>query len=100
MARSSKSNSSSSKSNSSSNDSSSNDSSNQVQSPMQGNGGIMGSGIFGSFGSFVNCKAEDNSMYCKFVKFFTVLIMFLTILAIIYFIYMFVSLYFFKKGKK
>jgi len=79
---------------------SNNDSSSQVQSPMQGNGGIMGSGVFGNFGSFVNCKSEDTSMYCNFVKFFNVLIMTIAILAIVYFIYTFASLYFYKNSKK
>jgi hypothetical protein len=35
-----------------------------------GNGGILGSGVFGMFGSTVNCKDADNSFYCNFVKFF------------------------------
>ena len=78
---------------------SSRDSLNSVQSPMQNNGGIMGSGVFGNFGSFVNCKSEDNSMYCNFVKFFNVLIMFITIIVIIYFIYKFSSPFFYKKKR-
>ena len=55
------------------------------------NGGIIGSGVYGNFGSFVNCKSDDNSMYCNFVKFFNVLIMCIAIIAIIYIIYLFVS---------
>ena len=46
------------------------------------NGGIIGSGIFGSFGTFINCKAEDNSMYCNFMKFFNVLLVLLVLLFI------------------
>lgn len=53
------------------------------------NGGIMGSGIFGHFGTMINCKAEDNSMYCTFMKFFNVLIAIFAICGIIYFIYLF-----------
>jgi len=54
-----------------------------------GNGGIMGSGIFGMFGSIVNCKAEDTSTYCEFVKMFNVLIMVLVIVFILYAVYTF-----------
>ena len=53
------------------------------------NGGIMGSGIFGSFGTFINCKAEDNSMYCNFMKFFNVLLVLLFIAGLIFLIYIF-----------
>jgi hypothetical protein len=73
------------------------DSSSSSQPVTQGNGGIMGSGVFGNFGSFVNCKSEDNSMYCNFVKFFNILIMLLVIIAIVYFAYKFGSAYFGKK---
>jgi hypothetical protein len=54
-----------------------------------GNGGIMGSGIFGMFGSVVNCKAEDTSTYCEFVKMFNVFIMVLVIVFILYAVYTF-----------
>jgi hypothetical protein len=57
----------------------------------------IGSGVFGHFGSFVNCNSQDNSMYCNFVKFFNVLIMLMVIIGIIYFIYKFASPYFMKK---
>jgi hypothetical protein len=53
---------------------------------INGNGGILGSGVFGLFGSTVSCKDSDNSFYCNFVKFFNFLIMILTILFIIYII--------------
>jgi len=62
-----------------------------------GSNGIIGSGVFGHFGSFVNCNSQDNSMYCNFVKFFNVLIMLMVIIGIIYFIYKFASPYFMKK---
>jgi len=51
-------------------------------------GGIMGSGIFGMFGTVVQCKAEDTSMYCSLAKFINVIIMLFTILIIIYVIYL------------
>ena len=57
--------------------------------PATNNGGIMGTGVFGMFGSVVNCKAEDGSTYCEFVKIFNVLIMLLVIFFIIYFVYTF-----------
>ena len=72
-------------SNSSNNQAVSNSSNNQAVS----NGGIMGSGIFGHFGTMINCKAEDNSMYCTFMKFFNVLIALISICGIIYLIYLF-----------
>ena len=75
-------------------------SSNQPLTSSSGNNGIMGSGIFGHFGSFVNCNSQDNSMYCNFVKFFNILIMLSAIIGIIYFIYIFVSPYFIKKRNK
>jgi NO-binding membrane sensor protein with MHYT domain len=53
------------------------------------NGGIMGSGIFAHFGTMINCKAEDTSMYCTFMKFFNVLIAIVAICGIIYLIYLF-----------
>ena len=68
------------------------------QAPMS-NGGILGSGIFGSVGTFINCKAEDTSMYCNFMKFMNVFIMLLFLIGIIYLIYTFAS-YYFSKGKK
>ena len=38
-----------------------------------GNGGIMGSGIFGFFGTTIQCPASDTSLYCSFMKIFNVL---------------------------
>jgi len=61
---------------------------------QQSNGGILGSGIFGHFGTFINCKAEDSSLYCNFVKVFNVIIILLFMAGIIFLIY-----YFFFKRK-
>jgi hypothetical protein len=58
------------------------------------NGGIMGSGVFGHFGSTVVCKAEDSSIYCQFVKIFNILIMFLMVIFVIYLVYTFYNLWF------
>jgi hypothetical protein len=35
------------------------------------NGGILGSGIFGMFGTTVQCNSNDTSMYCMLSKFVT-----------------------------
>ena len=55
----------------------------------QSNGGILGSGIFGNFGSFVNCDAEDSSLYCNFIKFFNVFMALFFIGLVLYFLYFF-----------
>jgi hypothetical protein len=52
-----------------------------------GNGGIMGSGVFGMFGSTVNCKAEDNSIYCSIIKIFNIMIILFIVCIFIYFLY-------------
>lgn len=69
-------------------------------SNTSGNGGILGSGVFGFFGSTVHCKDSDNSYYCNFVKFFNFVIMALVLFVIIYFIYTFFKpMLFSKKGR-
>jgi len=47
------------------------------------NGGIAGSGVFGLFGSMVNCDAKDTSLYCTIIKLFNIFI----ILFILYVVY-------------
>ena len=54
-------------------------------------GGIMGSGIFGMFGSTVQCKSDDNSYFCILSKIVNGLIMVLVLFAILYFVYYLVS---------
>jgi hypothetical protein len=67
---------------------------------VTGNGGILGSGIFGFFGSTVACKDSDNSYYCNFVKFFNFIIMIIVLFIIIYFVYTFAyPMVFSKKGR-
>ena len=56
------------------------------------NGGIMGSGVFGMFGTMIQCKAEDSSLYCSFMKIFNVMIVVLVILVILYAVYSFMSI--------
>ena len=56
------------------------------------NGGIMGSGVFGMFGTMIQCNAEDSSLYCSFMKIFNVMIVVLVILVILYAVYSFMSI--------
>uniref|UniRef100_A0A6C0JK24 Uncharacterized protein n=1 Tax=viral metagenome TaxID=1070528 RepID=A0A6C0JK24_9ZZZZ len=51
------------------------------------NGGIMGSGIFGMFGTTIQCPASDTSFYCSFMKVFNFLIVFIIVFVILYTIY-------------
>ncbi len=51
------------------------------------NGGILGSGVFGLFGSTVTCKAEDNSVYCQIIKLFNLLIILFVVGFIVVFVY-------------
>jgi hypothetical protein len=74
-----------------------NNSSNNEYSTMN-NGGIMGSGIFGMFGSTVHCKAEDDSMYCNLTKFVNIIMMIFFIIFVIYLIY--IGFNYFTSGKK
>lgn len=62
-------------------------SSRSSSSSSSSNGGIMGSGVFGLFGSTVSCKSEDQSIYCQIVKLFNLLIIFFVILLVIMFVY-------------
>jgi hypothetical protein len=52
------------------------------------NGGILGSGIFGMFGTTVRCDANDNSMFCSLSKLVNVIIMILFLFTVIYLIYL------------
>jgi len=51
------------------------------------NGGILGSGIFGMFGSQVVCKGTDDTIYCNIMKMFNVLVVVIMVCLIIYFLY-------------
>ena len=62
------------------------------------NGGIMGSGIFGMFGSTVHCDANSNSFYCSITKLVNLIIMFFFLTIVIYLIY--IAFNYFTKGKK
>jgi hypothetical protein len=54
-------------------------------------GGIMGSGIFGFFGTTIQCPASDTSFYCTFMKYFNLFIVFIIIISVLSIIYSFVS---------
>lgn len=51
------------------------------------NGGILGSGIFGMFGSQVVCKGTDDTLYCNIMKMFNILMGVIMVCVILYFIY-------------
>lgn len=61
------------------------------------NGGVMGSGIFGMFGTTVHCQNSDNSYYCQFMKFIQVVSGVVFILAILHLIYYFIRGYYKKR---
>lgn len=62
------------------------------------NGGIMGSGIFGMFGSTVVCKSEDDSTYCSIVKAFNMLLIAFFVLSVLYLVYYFFTIV--RSGRK
>jgi len=62
------------------------------------NGGIMGSGIFGMFGTTVRCDANDNSMFCTLSKFVNIIIMIIFLCTVFYLLYL--AFNYFKSGGK
>jgi hypothetical protein len=52
-------------------------------------GGILGSGIFGFFGTTIRCDSKDDSMYCTIMKWFNLLIVFFVVVYILYILYNF-----------
>ena len=60
------------------------------------NGGIMGTGIHGMFGTTVVCNSTDTSTYCTMTKFLNEMFMFLTI-AFFVFLAIYVVYYVFLK---
>ena len=53
------------------------------------NGGILGSGVFGHFGSIVKCDAQDDSMFCTLSKIVSTIMMFMFLAFVVYLIYWF-----------
>ena len=52
-----------------------------------GGGGILGSGIFGFFGTTIRCDSKDDSTYCSIMKMFNMLIVFFVVVYILYIVY-------------
>ena len=50
-------------------------------------GGIGNSGIFGFFGTTINCDASESSMYCNTMKLFNLFIVLLFVMYVLYFLY-------------
>jgi hypothetical protein len=68
--------------------------------PPSGNGGILGSGIFGMFGATVHCQSTDDSLYCNIMKFFNLFFMILLVIFVLWVIYsVFYPLLFSKRGR-
>jgi hypothetical protein len=63
-----------------------------------GNGGMMGSGIFGMVGSTVHCDANSNSFYCSITKLVNLIMMFFFLAIVMYLLY--IAFNYFSKGKK
>ena len=59
-------------------------------SSSNGNGGIMGSGVFGMFGTTIHCDANKDSFYCNIMKLFNLLIVLFFVLFILYIVYTYV----------
>ena len=64
------------------------------------NGGVLGSGIFGMFGSQVVCKGTDDTLYCNIMKWFNVLIVIIMFFVIVYFIYYVLKNFVFASNKR
>jgi len=56
-----------------------------------GNGGIMGSGIFGMFGTTVHCDSKDDSYFCELSKMVNIIIMLIFLAIVLYVVYAFVT---------
>ena len=52
-------------------------------------GGVLGSGIFGVFGTTIRCDSKDDSTYCSIMKLFNLLIVFFVVIYILYILYNF-----------
>jgi hypothetical protein len=52
-------------------------------------GGVLGSGIFGVFGTTIRCDSKDDSTYCSIMKLFNLLLVFFVVIYILYILYNF-----------
>jgi hypothetical protein len=66
----------------------------------RGLGGLGGFDLMGGALALNTCKSDDTSWYCELSRFFSSLIMVITIIAIVYFVYHLASIYLFNKKKK
>jgi hypothetical protein len=64
----------------------------------QGNG-IMGTGIYGFFGTVVQCASTDTSFYCSLTKLVNTIAMLMFLLFLLYLVYLFFIRGFFR-GKR
>ena len=69
-------------------------------STQNSNGGILGSGIFGMFGSQVVCKGTDDTVYCNIMKMFNILMVVIMVCIILYFIYFVFKNFMFSSKKR
>jgi hypothetical protein len=67
---------------------------------LPSNGGILGSGIFGMFGSQVVCKGTDDTIYCNIMKMFNILLVVILVCVILYFIYYIFKAFMFSSKRK
>lgn len=64
-------------------------------------GGILGSGVFGLFGTTIRCDSNDTSIYCSIMKMFNLLIVFFVVCYILYFAYSYFNpMKYIKKSRK
>jgi hypothetical protein len=64
------------------------------------NGGIMGTGIFGFFGTTIKCDSTDDSIYCNIMKLFNLLIVLFVICYMVYIAYTYVLRPYFLSNKR
>jgi hypothetical protein len=64
-------------------------------------GGILGSGIFGFFGTTIKCDSTDTYIYCTIMKLFNLLIVFFVVCYILYIAYLYFNpMKYIKKSRK
>jgi hypothetical protein len=69
-------------------------------SSSMANGGIMGSGIFGMFGTTIRCESTDDSFYCNMMKFINMFIMILLVIFILWTVYTISYPFLFRKSRR
>ena len=53
--------------------------------------GMFGSGIFGFLGTTIVCNASDTSLYCTVMKGINIIIVMVSILLILYFMFLYIQ---------